>query len=280
MRIRLSLRATTLSALGLVAAGLMAGSPSPASASVPVSAITPVLPAQGGSGTIKGRLVWGGAQVPQPEVAQAKGKASKDPEVCAASGDILKNDLVVDPKSKGVRYAIVWVVRPKGTNPEAEKALLGKEPQVEIDQKNCEFIPRNVAMMTKQPIVFKSSDAAGHNIHYTGFNNNKNFAMAPQGKAQEKLVKETRPIELKCDIHPWMKGYIMVLDHPFFAVTKEDGSFEIPGVPAGTQNVIVWQERVGYVTEGKNAGQPVQVKANEGADLGTITLDPANVKPR
>ncbi len=71
----------------------------------------------------------------------------------------------------------------------------------------------------------------------------------------------------------------MVFDHPFFAVTKEDGTFEITGVPAGTQNLIVWQERVGYVTPGKNNGKPVEVKAGKVTDVGDIVLDPSTVKP-
>ena len=61
-----------------------------------------------------------------------------------------------------------------------------------------------------------------------------------------------------CDIHPWMHGHVMIFDHPFFAVTGPDGSFEIKGVPAGDQNVVVWQEGVGYVTPGsgtRDAGQ-------------------------
>jgi hypothetical protein len=97
------------------------------------------------------------------------------------------------------------------------------------------------------------------------------------GQMERKLVFEARPLAVTCDIHPWMKGYVMVFNHPFYAVTGEDGSFEIKGVPAGTQNVNLWQERVGYVT-GNNRGTPVQVKAGDTVDLGEVKLDPAKVR--
>jgi hypothetical protein len=69
-----------------------------------------------------------------------------------------------------------------------------------------------------------------------------------------------------------MKGYIMVFEHPFFAITGPDGSFEIQGVPAGEQRLVVWQETKGYVTAGKATGMPVQVKAGEVTDIGLIKM--------
>ena len=70
-----------------------------------------------------------------------------------------------------------------------------------------------------------------------------------------KLVAERRPIAVACDIHSWMKAWIMVFDHPFFAVTGPDGSFEIKGVPAGEQHLVVWQEKVGYVNRKRPRGR-------------------------
>ena len=79
----------------------------------------------------------------------------------------------------------------------------------------------------------------------------------PGGQLELKLVAERLPIKLNCDIHPWMKCYVMVFDHPFFATTAKDGSFEIKGVPAGTQNLVLWQENVGYANPGAGRGMPV-----------------------
>jgi hypothetical protein len=55
-------------------------------------------------------------------------------------------------------------------------------------------------------------------------------------------------VKFKCDVHPWMTGYVAVTDHPFFAVTGDDGSFTIPNVPAGTYTIEAWHERFGSTT--------------------------------
>lgn len=236
-------------------------------------------PAQGSYGTIKGRLVWGGSTLPNLPPLVKKGATVKDAEVCAV-GELEDRSLDVDPATKGVAHAFAYLVSPKGSNPEAEKALLASQPTVIFDQKNCEFLPYSLAMHEAQAITFKSSDPVGHNVRYSGFSNgSKNIALGPNGSLpDQKLKAERRPLPVNCDIHPWMKGWVMVFDHPFYAVTKPDGSFEITGVPAGTQNLVIWQEKVGYATAGTARGQAVTVKAGEITDVGDIKLDPAKVK--
>lgn len=237
-------------------------------------------PAQGTTGTIKGRLVWGGTALPTLAPLVKKGAAGvKDAAVCAVA-DLEDHSLDVDPKTKGVAHGFAYLVTPKGANAEAEKALLKAQPAVVIDQKNCEFLPYSTAMLDDQPITFKSSDPVGHNVRYSGFvNGSKNIALGPNGElANQKLKAERRPMPINCDIHPWMKGWIMVFDHPYFAVTKEDGSFEISGVPAGTQNLVLWQEKVGYVTTGGSRGLAVEVKPGAVTEVGDIKIDPAKVR--
>ncbi len=266
-----------LTAFAVLAAPLV-GSNARASTSVAGWLATAAVGQGGSFGTIKGRLVWGGDQVPGPIVLEAKGKAQKDPNVCALNQDVLSHELEVDPKSKGVSYGFAFLVRPKGTNPDAVKDLIAKSPKVEIDQKNCDFLPHSIAILQDQGVVMKSSDDASHNVHLTGFNNAINQTVQPKSKLDVKLVPERLPIRLQCDIHPWMHGHIMVFDHPFFAVTAADGAFEIKGVPAGSQNLVLWQEKVGFVTPGRGQGMPVTVVAGEVKDVGEIKIDPAKVK--
>jgi plastocyanin len=233
---------------------------------------------QGPFGTIKGRLVWGGPEAPTPKVLQEKGTAQKNPDVCAKNQSILSQELVVDPKTKGIAYAFAYLPRPKGTNPDAVQELLSKHSKVELDQKNCEFLPHAMTVHQDQTVVFKSSDPTNHNVRLAGFANSMNQTLASQGRLEVKVVRDRFPVEIKCDIHPWMRGWMMVYDHPFFATTGSDGSFEIKGVPAGEQNLVVWQETVGFVTPGRGAGMTVTVRAGEVTDVGEITLDPAKVK--
>jgi len=267
-------------ALAASAVCLLSSGDAGASPPIPASTLSAVV-GQAQYGTIKGRLVWGGDQVPPVKVLEEKGKAEKDPNVCAKDKPIVSRELTVDPETKGIAYAFAYISRPKGSNPEAIKELVEKQPKIVLDQKNCEFLPYLVPMYQEQTLIVKASDPGiNHNVRLNAFTNpGLNQNVAPGGQLPLKLVAERLPIKLNCDIHPWMKAYVMVYDHPFFTTTGKDGSFEIKGVPAGTQNLVIWQENVGYATQGAGRGMPVTVTPGEATDVGEIKLDPAKVKP-
>jgi hypothetical protein len=238
------------------------------------------LAGQSQTGTIKGRLVWGDAdKIPPAKVLVEKGKSDKNPDICAKDQPIISRSLAIDPKTKGVAFAFAYLVKPQGDYAQAVKDLVAKESNVELDQKSCEFQPYVLPFHQDQTLVLKSSDPTSHNVRFAGFNNpGINQTIPASGQLQTKLVADKIPIELHCDIHPWMKGWLMVFDHPFYTTTALDGSFEIKGVPAGEQKLIVRHEAVGYLTPGFAQGMAVTVKSGEVADVGTITMDPAKVK--
>ncbi len=250
--------------------------PGVANAAPPVAAVLcSEMVGQPEFGTIKGRIVWGDDEIPPPRVLVEKGKAANNPEVCARDQTLYDRDVVVvDPKTKGVLYCCAYLSRPKGSNPDAVKELLAKHPTVEIDQKNCEFLPYLTVMHEGQTLVVTSSDAGiNHNFHISGFNNGANQNVPVGTKLKLKLNPENRPIPVECNIHPWMKANVLIVDHPFFAAAGTDGSFEIKGVPAGTQNLVLWHKS-GYVNKGAGKGMPVTVKAGEMTDVGEIVLMP------
>tara|TARA_Y100001960_G_C14745327_1_gene865296 strand:- start:519 stop:1226 length:708 start_codon:yes stop_codon:yes gene_type:complete len=124
------------------------------------------------------------------------------------------------------------------------------EPAV-LDQKGCIYMPHVFGMVAGQELLIKNSDATLHNIHsMPKVNKEFNFAMPKVVKEKKSTfsLSEPDPFYIKCDVHPWMKSWVLVSDHPFFAVTDQNGNFSIEGIPAGTYEVVCWQEKFGKRT--------------------------------
>jgi len=260
-------RWTSLTRLGaLVASASLVLVPALRAAGPPAAA------AAGTTGSIKGRLIYAAGPIPAPKIAVKAGDPKVKDDVCKTK-DITDKDLVVDEATKGVANGIAYLVKPSGNFAATEAALLEKTPSVIIDQVGCEFLPFATVVHKDQKLTFKSSDPVGHNIRFSSFANGSiNQMLPPNGKTAFAIKKEERrPTPLFCDIHPWMKGYFFIVDHPFAVVTEPDGSFEIKDVPAGPQQLVVWQTR-GYINEGGNKGMKVEVKAGEATDVGDVKI--------
>jgi len=120
---------------------------------------------------------------------------------------------------------------------------------VEIDQRGCLYNPRVVGVRIGQPLRASNSDSGLHNVHgispgTDGFN----VAQPLRGMTNQFLLKTEGILRLTCDVHPWMIAFVGVSDHPYFAVTGTDGTFEMSGVPAGVHTIEAWHERLGTVT--------------------------------
>ena len=128
-------------------------------------------------------------------VLDEKGQAEKDPNVCAKTSRSCHTLSKSIPRPRGSAYGFAYVVRPKASNPVAVKHLIAKNPKVEIDQKNCDFVPHSIAMHQDQTLVMQSSDPIGHNVRLSGFTNpGINQVIAPNGQLDVKLVAERLPM--------------------------------------------------------------------------------------
>lgn len=223
-----------------------------------------------GWGSIKGQVVFSGSQVPKAEEL----KVDKNQEHCLQKGPILSRVWTVNPQTKGVRYVVVFLKPDQSqTLPISPDALAQKQGNVVLDQPMCHFEPHILAMYQGQKLVVKNPAPVAHNIVITGFKNSHNIQMGPNAEDLSfTLSPENNPIGLSCGAHPWMKGFLWVFAHPYFAVTDENGNFEIKNVPEGAQNLVVWHEAKGYVS-GRN-GQKINVQAGGVADAGKIELSP------
>lgn len=186
-------------------------------------------------GTIAGTVTFHG-EVPAPERLEV----TADPEVCGAEPRFA-SDLLVAEGNDGVRYVAVWLSDiQEGKDWEARA-----EPRT-LDQRGCSFVPHVLIVPAGEQFLTGNRDGILHNIHTRSESNR------PINRAQPSFV-ETLPMRLRypgivrveCDIHHWMRAWIVVAAHPYYAVTESDGSFVLEGVPPGTYTLQVWHERLG-----------------------------------
>lgn len=118
---------------------------------------------------------------------------------------------------------------------------------VTMDQKGCFYTPRVLGIMVGQDLEISNNDPSMHNIHPMPKNNKEwNTSQAPKGdKIVRQFDKEDVMIPFKCNVHPWMRAYLGVLSHPFFAVTGDDGTFTLKGLPPGDYTLEAWHEKLG-----------------------------------
>jgi hypothetical protein len=265
-----------------------------------------------GWGTIKGKLVWGGAEVPPIKPAAVSGD---DKVYCEADGpvpDEYNTPYVVDPATKGVLNVMCFIVKPKAIHPDlpqnaaAVREVFNEEfkanngvsidelPQavadkkielrnikapVILDQLRCRYVPFAMVVREGQPTVVLNPETIAHNVKVSSSEGpNSGNQLMPVGSVLKFEWKaERNPLGIQCNIHGWMNGTAMVVDHPYYDVSDKDGSFEIVNVPAG--DLVLFLRNPKYIdvkTGGKGTpkGNAITVKAGETLDLGEIKVQP------
>ena len=131
------------------------------------------------------------------------------------------------------------------------KSFESPKTPVTMDQRGCWFLPRVVGMQTGQALRVTNSDPVTHNIHpMAQVNREWNQSQAPQDTPiSRRFAKPELMIPVKCNVHKWMRAWVGVVDHPYFAVTGRDGSFELKNIPPGTYTVAAWHEKLGLKQE-------------------------------
>ena len=160
---------------------------------------------------------------------------------------------------KGGKLENVWVHVTKG----AKEAAKVPDKVVEMDQKDCMYEPRMTTAVVGQKIQAKNGDPVLHNVHtYLGSATLFNKGM-PNDKAApiEYVAKDEGMMKWKCDVHPWMRGYIGISKNGLQAVSGDSGSFKIDNVPPGKYTVEAWHEKYGTKTQEVTveAGKPAKV---------------------
>ncbi|MCA9774599.1 MAG: hypothetical protein KC466_19420 [Myxococcales bacterium] len=228
--------ATVALAAGL---GLAAGCSKPA----PPPAPAPVTPAPApASGAISGRVLFEGDRVPEAKPL----RLTTDPYCERAHPKGLIDDHYRINARREVADAVVYI---RSGLPEGVKYPVPAEP-VALDQVGCRYVPKVFLIRVGQTLRLETSDATLHNVHAQGHANRSfNLGMPNAGMILERVFDRPEvPVRFQCDVHPWMAAYAAVLDHPFGAVTGEDGAYALEGLPDGIYDVEVWHSRLGRST--------------------------------
>jgi plastocyanin len=193
----------------------------------------PAGPVRTGTGIIQGVVILAG----KPPVMDAIPNRP-----CHGGAPPLKDESVVCDAAGHLQNVIVYIE-------DAPSAGPAKDLQpVTIDQVDCHYVPHVVALRTGQTLHVTSSDPVFHNIHGTCNENDPfNFALINAGQSKDMQFAKPELFPVRCDVHPWMKAWIDVFPHPWFAVTGPDGSFVIHNVPSGKYTLVAWQEKYGKV---------------------------------
>ena len=225
-------------ALSLLALGSACG-PKSADTNTPDTGTTASKNYSGAKGTVAGVIAYNGTP-PAPK----KIDTSADP-VCGQKNPNLSTEETV---VKDGKLANTFVYIKDGTTTDGTKVGDYSWPTpssaVTLDQNGCHYRPHVLGIMTNQKLTITNSDPTQHNIHPQPKNNPEWNQTQPNGAPpiEKTFARSEILIPVKCNQHPWMKAYIGVLKHPFFAVSGEDGTFTIAGVPAGTYTVAAWHE--------------------------------------
>jgi plastocyanin len=224
--------------LALAAAACGGGSPQRESNAPPPPTVNPVDPAT--AGTIAGRVTFAGtAPKPQPI------RMDSDPN-CASGGPAGTDETVVVGTNGTLQNVFIYVKDGLGDL----RFPVPAQPVV-LDQKGCRYVPHVLGAQVGQQVEVRNSDATLHNVHAVPMSNREfNTGQPIQGmKHTHTFSTKEVMVPFKCDVHGWMRAYIGVLDHPYYAVTAADGSFTLKGLPPGTYTVEAWHESLGTQTQ-------------------------------
>jgi hypothetical protein len=199
------------------------------------------------AGIVQGTVVLDGT-APKNEAI----KMNADP-VCIreAKGPQFQETYTVGSDGKSLANVFVYVKDGLGNyvyDPPTDKPT--------IDQKECRYHPHVFGMRVGQELTIRNSDPTLHNIHAMPKSNQEfNNGQPIQGMTMTHVftAKEVM-VPFKCDVHGWMNAYVGVLDHPYFAITKDDGKFSLANLPPGTYTIEAWHERLGTQTSSVTLG--------------------------
>jgi len=213
--------------------------------------------------TVKGKVTFEGEGKPRKNIKKSMEADATCSKLHENDKQVGSEDFIRDKESGGLQNVIVFVKEGLG-----DKKYPAPATKASIDQHGCIYTPHIVTLQVGQTMEIKNSDNTTHNIHSASEKNPPfNFAQTAPGQVREETFKFPEVFPVKCDVHPWMAAWVGVFDHPFYAVTAKDGTYEIKGLPAGKYTIVAWHELYGEaattevtVTGGQTAESNMVIK--------------------
>jgi hypothetical protein len=228
-------------------------------------------------GSLKGQFVYEGSPFEPKKLT-----ITKDQEECCKH-NLVDESLLVGAEGNELRNVVVFLAPAKNAqvpiHPDLEATANAER---KLDNLSCRFDPRIVTLWTKQTLIVGNSDPIGHNALIDTVKNPPLNVTIPSGGSLAKTfaAEERIPVPVSCSIHPWMRGWLLIRDNPYMAVTDKEGRFELQHVPVGTWEFVFWHERATYLTEVTIDGKLTQWRRGraeiaidaDGVDLGVIKV--------
>jgi len=224
-----------------------------------------------GWGSLTGRFVYDG-EAPTP----AKVELEKPDDIQNFGNANLTDDTLLVGSEGGLANVVVYLRTKKvDVHPSYDNVAA----QVMYDNRGARFVPRILTLwLDKQTVLLGNADPVAHNTNVQPLGDTGINPLLSPNQTFEHTFKRAQnvPVSVGCNIHPWMKGYILPRDNPYATVSAEDGTFTIENLPAGELEFQAWQEKAGYLeAEDWTKGRfTVTIEDGETTDLGAITLDP------
>jgi hypothetical protein len=238
---------------GLLAmAMLLAASSIFAAAAAAQADYTPIKVEDGG--TITGTVKWTG---PQPKITKLP--ITKNIDVCDPDSQKTRDleRIVINPEGNGVANTVVFL---RGVT--RGKAMDLPEARATLDQRTCRYVPHILLVPQGGAVKIKSSDPVLHTVQMFGVATN-NVPFPFQNQFIPITLNRNGVVELKCNAgHVWMNANLLVVKHPYYAVTDEHGEFKLTDVPPGEYEIVAWHEGWQILSEAKvlDVGAQVEVK--------------------
>src|SRR6202166_4166397 len=193
-----------------------------------VAAMSFAGPPKPAGGSVSGKVTYEGTPAKQKPIDM-----SKEPSCAKQYTTPPTTETVVTAAGNSLADVVVYISAGAPDEPPPSQPAT-------FDQKGCRYIPHVLAFQTNQELKVVNDDQTSHNIHPLAKVNHEWNKSHPPG---------TPPLPVKCNVHPWMHGNCAVLKNSHYAVSKEDGSFTLPNLPAGKYTVTAWQEAYGTQTQ-------------------------------